>query len=58
MKGCTEFSQKIQKVVGLEYINKLKEQYKSADSNKCYIIDIPKNSTLYTTKNIKKVIYI
>jgi len=58
MKGYTVFSQKVQKIIGIECVNKLKEQHKSAVSNKCYITDIPKNSSLYTINKIKKVIYL
>ncbi|OUM58811.1 hypothetical protein PIROE2DRAFT_15833 [Piromyces sp. E2] len=55
---CTAYSQNIQKLIGVELINKIKEQHKSAELNKCYTIDIPKNSSLYTINKIKKVILI
>ncbi|ORX48987.1 HIT-like protein [Piromyces finnis] len=56
--SCTTYSQSIQKLIGVELINKVKEQYKTAILNKCYIVDMPKNSSLYTTNKIKKVILI
>jgi len=55
-KGCTAYSQKVQNLIGIELINKVKEQHKSADINKCYVADIPKDSSLYTINKIKKVI--
>ncbi|ORX86767.1 HIT-like protein [Anaeromyces robustus] len=56
--SCTDFSQKIQKLIGTDSIEKVKEQNKSATPNTCYFIDIPKNSKLYSLNKVKKIILI
>jgi diadenosine tetraphosphate (Ap4A) HIT family hydrolase len=56
--SCTKFSQKIQKIIGSDSLNKIKEQNKSAILNTCYSIDIIKNSSLYVTNKVKKIILI